>query len=1100
MYAWTLCLTGLLCAAAFVTPAAAAFTAPGATGTLNICYFFLGGPDDLGWTFSYNLARLRTHDALVAEYPGATFNSWLYKDFHLVAPAAAFSAISGFIAAKQCHVVAHNSFFLFGSWAGESAVVDAFPNVMFVLLNTFRTGEWQRPNVLWFGYNTEPGYFIAGAAAAAQAKDCIAYITPYPSHYTGFGHGVRFINQTKKVHVILMGRWGWEGGEEDMADLFVGMGCDIVVSYSDRRAVNVHVPQVRPGAMTVGSHSDLQQYVGDTVLTSVYAKWEKLFLPQMRSLLINGTFENSTWPHMFGTKSGVVTTTEVSPLATPAARAAWQLAAAHVTANDDSIFCGNLTYVDGTAVPVETGTGCMSTLQVPTNFISSAHTTHYPLFTYKDACAAGSSYAYRTTATFIGAVCTNCTAGYYTPTLASPQCLMCDAGFTSGAAAANCSACPPGSFAAAAGSPLCGSCPAGTFASRNGSTVCDPCVEGFESAAGASVCRKSPAPADYTLLYSVVGVLGAALLAGGAAALLSWLNRRNRFAVTTASHCAVAVVSIQGYAQLCDNFPGKMPGVALKFAAAARRAAHAHGCHVATRAGQSYVMLVAANSEHALLCAHAVQKAAAKIDVNAVATDGDAAGSRIASGVSRNGSQCSRSQVASRRASRATEGSQVASRRASRATEGHSTSGVNSDGGGTVTSKVAQAKVCTSAALNWGLVDVAYIAEEDHYVYTGDAVTLAAEVVDIAKGGQALMTAAFDEALTEQEATVTARGVVGTLAFRDEKVAIFKYGAADGDADAVLVKTGDGADSVAMVVNNVEGKLGRRPVAMAVVRIGHHAPADAAVKGGGGDAAALTALYDELLDVVEQEAAACGGELQSACGGYFCVTFNARRTCGSRAQKAMRFAAALRAVVGDDKRFTHLRVTAGVAAGEAMAGERGRQLRLSGAVEVKASALQQRAAAMPPLVSCLVSGDLTADLAATMATWAYVGSIERRDPKTGQPVLGAPERVIALEHMPQDGANDDDEWMYTLDQNAAASPFAAANNAWQQLFDGRAEFAATCLADLSDPPADTLLALAVAELKAVVAVDRAITVSPPSAIDADEQHASLALPGHVAEE
>jgi len=259
-------------------------------------------------------------------------------------------------------------------------------------------------------------------------------------------------------------------------------------------------------------------------------------------------------------------------------------------------------------------------------------------------------------------------------------------------------------------------------------------------------------------------------------------------------------------------------------------------------------------------------------------------------------------------------------------------------------------------------------------------------------------------------------------------------------------------------------------VALAVVRIAYDGSGSGGAGGAKRGADVLHARYDDLLDIVSGEAAVRNGVLQTACAGYFCVSFNAQKTCAGRGQKVLRFADAVRSAVANDKVFQHLRVTVGVASGEAMVGDYGRLSVVAGGLERRAAELQKLCETMPREVSVLAPFDLMPDLSALVSTWTYVDQAPHRNNKTGAVVPGSDrsERVVALLTV-EDGCEDDNEWMYVLEQRAAASPYAALNSAWVQFFDGHSDEALKNLEEVAEPVAGTVMAASVARLNGLIA-------------------------------
>lgn len=419
----------------------------------KLCYSYFGSISDLGWTFSFNLGRLKTHEALVRAFPGYIFESVATQNAFFVGNA---TKIVEDYALGGCNVILTNNELLLGGH--DDYFTSRFPAVQFVLLNDAKVSNFDFPNRVYVGFDYAQGYFIAGAGAAAQSSSCIAFLAAWSAFlnpvaaFSGFLKGVRSVNATIPVHVISQNSWYYPDSDVVLTDAFVSHGCDIIAHYSDPREVDLRVSSAAAASgknlLSIGPHSELQQYVGDTVLSSVYLDWSAVLVPILTTFLQTGAL-NQTAPIFKGVVDNVMTVAVASPLASDAARTAMASATATIMSGTKPV-CGPLTLSNGQAYVYNSG-NCVTLNENIASFITDAHTIVHPSYTDRTACAAGTFYRYEMENGLLELTCTPCGANTYSSIAGSAVCAACESGTIADAGSASCKKPPLLSNGAVAG-------------------------------------------------------------------------------------------------------------------------------------------------------------------------------------------------------------------------------------------------------------------------------------------------------------------------------------------------------------------------------------------------------------------------------------------------------------------------------------------------------------------------------------------------------------------------------------------------------------------------------------------------------------------------
>ena len=212
----------------------------------RICYYYFGSPQDLGWTFAFNDARVAAHGALSLVLEKASNDTIRLESFYRQ---NVFFNVPNFevqvaydVKFTGCAIFVANNRLLFGD---EVTVARRFPNISFFVLNDELVLTAPAPNLAYFGERDDGGYFIAGAVAAAQSRTCVAILIAYRMYRNpydaanGFAAGARWINATLPIFVIEIGSWSNPTFEAAVTQaLLQYKHCEVIAHYSDTHTVD----------------------------------------------------------------------------------------------------------------------------------------------------------------------------------------------------------------------------------------------------------------------------------------------------------------------------------------------------------------------------------------------------------------------------------------------------------------------------------------------------------------------------------------------------------------------------------------------------------------------------------------------------------------------------------------------------------------------------------------------------------------------------------------------------------------------------------------------------------------------------------------------
>ncbi|CUG88852.1 receptor-type adenylate cyclase, putative [Bodo saltans] len=403
---------------------------------VTLCHFFFGAISDLGWTFTYNQGRLAIYQQLVEEFPNVTFESIAWPNVFFL-PGDVLqkrAAIRDFIVTKQCTVILSNNDQLLGGASGNDYFAALYPNISFVLLGEPWLTNYAFPNRVYLANDFTGGYFVAGASAGAQSQSCIVFLAAWDSEtdptssFAGFLLGVRRESETIPVHVIAQESWDDPISDRILTDLFVKeMGCDVVARFSDPYGVDARVADLSdPNLFSIGCHSNLQEFVGDSVLTAVYIDWTVAIMPALRSLIINGSL-NQQVKYFPGFNASAIILAETSASARPGVAEAAQNAVTYLHSHPD-VVCGPIRLRHGGYLAYSNGSNCKVPESNINDFITDAFTVTHPNYQSPETCPPGTfySYAFSNYNGLLSLICTPCALDSISTVAGASSCTLCD--------------------------------------------------------------------------------------------------------------------------------------------------------------------------------------------------------------------------------------------------------------------------------------------------------------------------------------------------------------------------------------------------------------------------------------------------------------------------------------------------------------------------------------------------------------------------------------------------------------------------------------------------------------------------------------------------
>ena len=305
----------------------------------KVAFVYIGIPGDLGWTFEHDRGRKAAVAALgdkietafaenVPEGPDATrvIRQYAQQGYDMIWTTS------------------------FGYMDPTLEVAMEYPEVIFEHCSGYKTAE-NMGN--YFGRIYQSRYLSGIVAGSMTETNVIGYVGAFaiPEVVRGinaFTLGVQKANPDAVVKVVWTNTWYDPVVEREAAVALLDAGADIIAQHQDTTEPQ-KAAQER-GLWSIGYHSDMAKFVGDSVLVS--AMWEfSGYYTKTIEAAMNGTWESSSY--WGGLNDGIVKLSDFSPLVPADVKELVMAEKAKIESGEWDVFDGPVYDQKGAAVIAE---------------------------------------------------------------------------------------------------------------------------------------------------------------------------------------------------------------------------------------------------------------------------------------------------------------------------------------------------------------------------------------------------------------------------------------------------------------------------------------------------------------------------------------------------------------------------------------------------------------------------------------------------------------------------------------------------------------------------------------------------------------------------
>ena len=241
-----------------------------AAGT-TIGFIYVGSKTDYGWNQSHAVAA-----ATLKNTPGIT----VVEEENVPESLAVSQTMELMINIDGASLIFPTSFGYFNPFMLDAA--KKYPKVEF----RHPTGLWNKDkdpmNAGGYYSYMDQGHYVNGVAAGLSTKtNKIGYIAAKPiglvlRNVNSFTVGVKKVNPSAVVHLIITGEWSLPVREAESTQALIDTGCDVIACHVDSPKVVIETAEGR-GVKTLGHNADQSSLAPKGFITGAEMKWSTVY-------------------------------------------------------------------------------------------------------------------------------------------------------------------------------------------------------------------------------------------------------------------------------------------------------------------------------------------------------------------------------------------------------------------------------------------------------------------------------------------------------------------------------------------------------------------------------------------------------------------------------------------------------------------------------------------------------------------------------------------------------------------------------------------------------------------------------------------------------
>jgi simple sugar transport system substrate-binding protein len=267
---------GFLGSAAASTLFLASGMAARAQSPLTIGMIYVGPRDDFGWNQAHAVGA-----AALKALPDVT----VVEEENVPETDAVAKSMESMIQLDGAKLLFPTSFGYFDPFMKEAA--KKYPDVEFRHPTSLWNKDTDPANLGGYFCYLDQGHYVNGVAAGLSTKsNKIGFIAAKPialvlRNVNAFLMGVKKVNPTAEVRLIITGEWSLPVREAEATNALVDAGCDVIACHVDSPKVVVETAEAR-GVKSCGHNADQAALAPNGFITGAELKWGTVYTEYAR--------------------------------------------------------------------------------------------------------------------------------------------------------------------------------------------------------------------------------------------------------------------------------------------------------------------------------------------------------------------------------------------------------------------------------------------------------------------------------------------------------------------------------------------------------------------------------------------------------------------------------------------------------------------------------------------------------------------------------------------------------------------------------------------------------------------------------------------------
>ncbi len=244
---------------------------PALAANVNVGIIYVGPRDDYGWNQAHAVAA-----KALATVPGVK----VLEEENVPETTAVKKTLDGMVQVDGAALIFGTSFGYFDPFMIDAA--RKYPQVQFRHPTSLWSADKHPANLGGYFCYLDQAHYVNGIAAGlSTTTNRIGFVAAKPiaivlRNINSFTQGVRKVNPSATVQLIITGEWSMPVREAEATNALIAAGCDVIACHVDSPKIVIETAD-RRGVKTLGHNTSQARLAPRGFITGAENKWETVY-------------------------------------------------------------------------------------------------------------------------------------------------------------------------------------------------------------------------------------------------------------------------------------------------------------------------------------------------------------------------------------------------------------------------------------------------------------------------------------------------------------------------------------------------------------------------------------------------------------------------------------------------------------------------------------------------------------------------------------------------------------------------------------------------------------------------------------------------------